>query len=111
MENVNRGYAETQPTPLINKGGRPNANVQNEKKALAYNLFCRNITRKEIAKQLSVGEKTIGYWAKEWTKPKTVEALTIANLKARLLAMTIDNATPIGDMKSLISVIQQLETN
>ena len=108
--NVNYGYKEAHPMPFINKGGRPSTNWQNEKKALAFNLFCNNVTRKDIGKQLGVGAKTIGFWAKEWTKPSTVEVLTLTNLKARLLQMTSDHATPIVDIKNLVSVIQELET-
>jgi transposase len=109
--NVNYGYNEAHPTAPINKGGRPNTNKSNEQKALAYNLYFRNISQKEIGKQLGITEKTIGKWAKEWRQADTVKADTLANLEKRLLAMTSDNTTPIVDIKSLVYVIQQLKTN
>jgi DNA-binding transcriptional regulator LsrR (DeoR family) len=111
MENVNYGYNEAHPTVTINKGGRPNINKTNEQKALAYNLYFKNINQKEIGKQLGISEKTISKWAKDWKESKTVKTDTIDNLEKRLLTMTNDSTTPIADIKSLVYVIQQLKTN
>ncbi|MDD2674126.1 MAG: hypothetical protein PHF81_04540 [Flavobacterium sp.] len=109
MKNVNYGYNEAQPVAPVNKGGRPNVNKSNELKALAYNLYFRNITQKEIGKQLGISEKTIGNWAKEWKELRVTEATTITNLKNRLLEMTTDKNTSVVDIKNMVSIIQQLE--
>jgi hypothetical protein len=111
MENVNYGYNEIQPVVPINKGGRGSANKFNnqKKKALAYNLYCRNISQKSIGKQLGIGEKTIGNWAKLWKQSQSIEIDTLANLKSRLLTMSNDSTTPIVDIKNLVSIIQILE--
>lgn len=111
MKNVNFGYNETQPTTQSNKGGRPTANKTRQQKEIAHNLYKKNISQKEIAKQLNTTEKTICKWAKEWKEAKTIEFNTITNLKKRLLEMTTDEQTSITDIKNLVSIIQQFENN
>lgn len=110
MENTNFGYNETQPTPTINKGGYSAVIFARMQKPLAKDLYLKNISQKEIAKQLGVTEKTVGRWAKDWRQSKTTEADTIDNFKKRLLEMSIDKTTPMQDVVNLMLVIEQLET-
>lgn len=110
MENTNLRYSETHPTPPKNKGGYSAVLLARIQKPLAKDLYYKNISQKEIAKQLGITEKTVGRWAKEWRQSKTIEADTIANFKNRLLEMSIDKTTPMQDVVNLMLVIEQLET-
>ncbi|MBB1192602.1 hypothetical protein DNC80_02830 [Flavobacterium sp. SOK18b] len=112
MKNVNYGYNEAQPVETLTnkKGGRPTLKQTILQKAKALELYKMDLTQKEIGEKLGITEKTIGKWSKEWKQAQTIETTTLANLKNRLLAMSIDKTTPIVDIKNLILVIQQLET-
>lgn len=111
MKKVNYGYNEAHPeTETIKKGGRPPLKQTILQKAKALELYKLDFTQKQISEKIGVGEKTIGKWAKDWKQAQSVEATTLTNLKNRLLEMSINKATPIVDIKNLISVIQQLET-
>lgn len=108
--NVNYGYNEAHPeAETIKKVScKSVAKFKSFEKSEAIKLLSTGMTQKDIAIKLSVTEKTIGNWAKECKHALTVEAETLTNLKARLLAMTKNNA-PITDIKNLVTVIQQLE--
>lgn len=110
MKKVNYGYNEAHPeAETIKKVGRKNQpKFKSFEKSEAIKLLSTGMTQKDIAIKLSITEKTIGNWAKECKQALTIEAETVTNLKARLLAMTKDNA-PITDIKNLLSIIQQLE--
>jgi transposase-like protein len=111
MKTVNYGYNESQPqAETINKGGRMTSEQSNELKALAYQLYLQKINQKSIGKMIGVTEKTVGKWAREWKQSQNINTETIANLKARLLKLTADPMTPIADIKSLVWIIQQVET-
>lgn len=112
MENVNHGYNETQPNDQIKKERRKGQPIKKTtEKIEAIQLLKTGLSQKEISERVGVTEKTVSKWAKECKEAQMIEITTLANLKNRLLEMSTDKATPIVDIKNLISVIQQLESN
>ncbi|ELY2016207.1 helix-turn-helix domain-containing protein [Flavobacterium psychrophilum] len=110
--NINYGYNEAHPTAPINKVGRKGQSTRKAiEKSEAIQLLKTGLTQKEVSERVGVTEKTLGKWAKECHHAQKIEADTLANLKNRLLALSIDKTTPIQDIVSLMLVIEQLENN
>lgn len=107
IENKN-GNDATQPTPATNKARQPHKPLE---KSEALQLLKTGLTQKEVSERVGVTEKTVGNWAKEYRHAQKIEADTLANLKNRLLEMSIDKTTPIQDIVNLLLVIEQLEDN